>query len=121
VGAPAARPAGRSTAPQPPLLTGFAGLLRERYGARLYLFGSRARGDNRPDSDYDLVAVSDAFGEQPRFGRAPDRRDLWRAAGGRGIALDLHCRTNAEFRQETRDGFGAIGWAHSRGELQPVR
>ena len=25
----------------------------------IYLFGSRARGDNRPDSDYDLLIVTD--------------------------------------------------------------
>jgi predicted nucleotidyltransferase len=34
--------------------------IRRRYGARLrglYLFGSRARGDHRPDSDADLAVV----------------------------------------------------------------
>ena len=30
--------------------------IAERYGVdRMYLFGSRARGDNRPDSDYDFL------------------------------------------------------------------
>ena len=30
-----------------------------RYGVeRMYLFGSRARGDNRPDSDYDFLISS---------------------------------------------------------------
>ena len=30
--------------------------LAARYGVeRVYLFGSRARGDNRPDSDYDFL------------------------------------------------------------------
>lgn len=30
--------------------------IAERHGvARMYLFGSRARGDNRPDSDYDFL------------------------------------------------------------------
>lgn len=36
--------------------------LRERVGPRLRrvsLFGSRARGDDRPDSDYDLLVVVD--------------------------------------------------------------
>lgn len=32
--------------------------LREKI-ERMYLFGSRARGDERPDSDYDLMIVSD--------------------------------------------------------------
>ena len=39
----------------------------------VYLFGSRARGDARPDSDYDLlVIVSD---DAPRV-RAPSRQRL---------------------------------------------
>jgi predicted nucleotidyltransferase len=28
-------------------------------GAQLYLYGSRARGDNRPDSDWDLLVLID--------------------------------------------------------------
>lgn len=33
-----------------------AGPVAERYGVeRVWLFGSRARGDNRPDSDYDFL------------------------------------------------------------------
>jgi hypothetical protein len=110
----------RSTQADSALLSQFARLLRARYGARLYLFGSRSRGDARPDSDFDLVAVADAFGEQPRLGRALDRRDLWRAAGGTGIPLDLHCLTRDEFREETAGGLGAIGSARRRGELRPV-
>jgi uncharacterized protein len=49
-----------------PILSSFRAALTETYGDRLeraVLFGSRARGDARPDSDYD-VAV---------FIRAPDR------------------------------------------------
>jgi len=99
VGARAARRTTRS-ASQPPLLNAFARLLHDRDGARLYLFGSRSRGDARPDGDDDLVAVSDAFADHPRFRRAPGRRDLRRAAGGWGTALDRHCRTKAEFREE---------------------
>ena len=41
------------------------------------LFGSRARGGHRPDSDIDVVVVSS------RFDQATDRRDadlLWRVA-----------------------------------------
>ena len=37
------------------LVVKFARLMRERYGARLYLFGSRARGTARADSDYDII------------------------------------------------------------------
>jgi predicted nucleotidyltransferase len=40
----------------------FARLVRERLGARVrqvVLFGSRARGEGREDSDYDVVVVVD--------------------------------------------------------------
>jgi hypothetical protein len=105
----------------PEVLNRFARALRDRYGARLYLFGSHVRGDHRPDSDFDLIAVADAFADQPQFGRAPDRRDLWRSAGGTGLALDLHCLTRAEFRDEVASGFGAIGSARKHGEMRLMR
>jgi predicted nucleotidyltransferase len=41
-----------------PILTRFAAEVRAAYGERLeriILFGSRARGDHRPDSDYDVA------------------------------------------------------------------
>jgi hypothetical protein len=34
---------------------------------RLYLFGSRARGDARPDSDLDVLVETTSRGESPRF------------------------------------------------------
>ncbi len=52
-------------------LMAFKRLLMDRYGEHLkalYLFGSRARGDHRPDSDADVAVfldvVSDPIGEQ---------------------------------------------------------
>src|SRR6476646_3709700 len=47
-----------------PVLARVATKMRERYGARLqglYLFGSRARGEHRPDSDYDIAVVLDTI------------------------------------------------------------
>ncbi len=41
-----------------PILERFRSVATELYGSRLerlVLFGSRARGDNRPDSDYDIA------------------------------------------------------------------
>jgi predicted nucleotidyltransferase len=41
-------------------LTQFAANVRQHYGSRLkglYLFGSRARGDHRPDSDADVAVI----------------------------------------------------------------
>lgn len=101
------------------LLPAYARLLDARYRATLYLFGSRARGSSRPDSDYDLVAVSDAFATQPLWARAPDRRVLWRRAGGWGVPLDLHCYTEDEFRKEL-SGSGYLAQAKARGELRRI-
>ncbi|HEY3847103.1 MAG TPA: nucleotidyltransferase domain-containing protein [Acetobacteraceae bacterium] len=67
-----------------PVLSRFRAALAETYGYRLeraVLFGSRARGDARPDSDYD-VAV---------FIRGPDRwlDEAIRLAGlGTDILMD---------------------------------
>lgn len=39
-------------------LSRIVGAIAPGYGmVRVYLFGSRARGDNRPDSDYDFFVV----------------------------------------------------------------
>ncbi len=47
----------------------FAEMLRDQFGAELVLlFGSRARGDERRESDYDFIIVS------PRFGQVQARR-----------------------------------------------
>ncbi|MBI5012058.1 MAG: nucleotidyltransferase domain-containing protein, partial [Methylocystis sp.] len=45
-------------APADPILARFRAALARTYGERLeraVLFGSRARGDARPDSDYDVA------------------------------------------------------------------
>ncbi|MBI2864940.1 MAG: nucleotidyltransferase domain-containing protein [Chloroflexi bacterium] len=108
--------AARQKPAQDELIARFARLMRSQYGARLYLFGSRARGTASSDSDYDIIAVSHAFAGQRRLGRAPDRYKLWREAGGWGISLDLHCYSPEEFRAELA-GLGYIGMAKRRGEL----
>ncbi len=60
---------------------------------RIYLFGSVARGDAGPDSDYDLLVVvpDDA---------PPERRDsdlAYRALRGTGIAADVLVCTHSYF------------------------
>jgi len=99
-----------------PVVVRFAELMRDRYGADTYLFGSRIRGGHHVESDYDLVAVAEAFAGIRRIHRALDRFDLWDKAGGRLLSLDLHCYTPEEFAQEL-DSLGYLGEADERGEL----
>lgn len=116
MGADAAAAAARQSAASDERLARFAKLMRQRYGARLYLFGSRARGSAAADSDYDIVAVSPAFAAERRIERARDRYRLWRESGGAKIGLDLHCYTPEEYRAELA-GLGFLGQAKRRGEL----
>lgn len=67
---------------------------------RIYLFGSVARGDNGPDSDYDLLVI--VPDEAP-----PERRDgglAYRALWGVGAAVDAVVCTS--------------GWLHARTHLK---
>jgi predicted nucleotidyltransferase len=57
-----------------PILARFRGAVHEIYGNRLervVLFGSRARGEARPDSDYDVAVflrdMGDRFAEMDRL------------------------------------------------------
>jgi len=59
----------------------------------VYLFGSHARGDARPDSDLDLYVVVDDLGaEEKRTGAARSE-----ARGGYAGALDLVIGTKSAF------------------------
>jgi predicted nucleotidyltransferase len=77
----------------------FALLLADRVGAcRVLLFGSHARGEARPDSDYDLIVISPNFADIEIPRRATGLRQLWYQAGGDG-PMDLMCLTPEEFEQ----------------------
>lgn len=75
-------------------------LVREADPLQIYLFGSRARGDARPDSDMDLLIVEPGPFDETRSRREELGR-LWRALGGIPVSKDLllytpeeveHCR-----------------------------
>jgi predicted nucleotidyltransferase len=77
----------------------FAQRLRLEHGAeRVLLFGSRARGTERFDSDYDLMIVSPIFNAVEPWARGRGLRRLFREEGGVG-GMDLVCLTPAEFDQ----------------------
>ena len=60
---------------------------------RIYLFGSKARGDDGPDSDYDLmVVVPDNAPPERRRSRLAYQR-LW----GTGTAADVLVQTKERF------------------------
>ncbi len=64
---------------------------------RVYLFGSRARGDNRPDSDYDFcILTPDDYGLFEVGGFYADLRDAL------GTEIDVECEEalRDDFRKE---------------------
>ena len=69
---------------------------------RVILFGSRARGDARPDSDVDLIVI-----EAEPFGPDRDRFDeinrLMRAVGDLGVAKDVlvYSRDEVEYWRDS--------------------
>ena len=87
-----------------------ARLRRELDPEVVILFGSRARGDHRADSDYDLLVVSDRFQSVPWVQRASRITLLW------DLPLDVEpiCLTPAEYRRR-RDEISIIGEAVREG------
>ncbi|OGS49661.1 MAG: hypothetical protein A3K65_06840 [Euryarchaeota archaeon RBG_16_68_12] len=85
-------------------------LQRELHPQVVLLFGSRARGDHRPDSDYDLLVVSNRFRRVPWVQRAALVTVLW------DLPLDVEpiCLTPAEYRRR-RNEISIIGEAVREG------
>lgn len=74
------------------------GTVAARHGMiRVYLFGSRARGDNRPDSDYDFcILTPDDYSLFDVGGFYADLRDAL------GTEIDVECEESLgdDFRKE---------------------
>ncbi|MBQ8180067.1 MAG: nucleotidyltransferase domain-containing protein [Candidatus Methanomethylophilaceae archaeon] len=82
--------------------------IAESYGMRqVYLFGSRARGDNREDSDYDFcVVTSDDCDLFELGGFFAELRDAL------GVEIDLVCQESLRddfSREVARDGMLLYG------------
>jgi hypothetical protein len=63
---------------------------------RIYLFGSAARGDAGPDSDYDLMVIlPDEAPQHLRRGHPG-----YRALRGTGVAADVHVWPQGDFNRQ---------------------
>jgi uncharacterized protein len=77
---------------------------------RIVLFGSRARGDAKDDSDYDIFVEVDV--DRPELPRV--RRELWMLlGGGKGWTLDLKVQQRGAIERR-RDDPGTIEWDVAR-------
>lgn len=79
--------------------------------SRVILFGSRARGDSRPDSDYDLV-VELAF-ERTEYDETYGRVSTALSGAKNGAATDLLIRAPGEIERK-RDDPGYMDWEIAR-------
>ncbi len=71
-------------------------LVRALQPERVYLFGSQARGEATPDSDYDILVVI-SHSDQPRYVRA---QTAYRALVGIGVPVEVLVLTHEEFDRE---------------------
>ena len=70
---------------------------------KIYLFGSRARGDHKPESDYDLVLVIESSNVDMHARNIKAGEILW----GVKAAVDVFVYTRAEF-DKMKDQFSSI-------------
>ncbi|MBI5036109.1 nucleotidyltransferase domain-containing protein [Candidatus Micrarchaeota archaeon] len=61
--------------------------------ARIYLFGSQARGNANENSDFDLIIISEKFQKIPFVDRGGN---IWRKTSA-ALPADLLCYTPEEF------------------------
>jgi predicted nucleotidyltransferase len=74
-------------------------LVEGLYPRAIILFGSRAHGTNRTDSDYDLLVVSE---------RLLDYDEVYRPVAGRGLRCDVVPCTVDAWRQARLDAGGVL-------------
>jgi hypothetical protein len=75
---------------------------------RIILFGSRARGTNRTESDYDLLVVSDQL---------RDHDEVYRPVAGRGLHCDVVPCTVETWSQANENAGGVLRAALDDGVL----
>ena len=78
-------------------------LVQEFSPTRVYLFGSRSKGKERPDRDYDLLLVVESF-DRAHLERMDQARDVLQ---GINAGADVFVYTREEF-DEWKDEFSSI-------------
>ena len=95
-------------------------IVREVGPERIYLFGSRARGEARQDSDVDLlIVVREPFG--PEHSRFQEINRVYRALSSFRIPNDVLLYSSDEFAKWSRSLNHVIGRCSREGKLLSAR
>ncbi len=70
---------------------------------KIILFGSRARGDNFKNSDFDFIIVSEKFKEIPFMERSSLVYDCW----DENVDIEAICYTSEEYKKKSSE-YGII-------------
>lgn len=82
----------------------------------IILFGSRARGDSRPDSDVDLLVVeTEPF--SPQRSRRKEAARLYMALRNLGVSKDILLYSREEFEHWKNSLNHVVGRAHREGRV----
>lgn len=82
----------------------------------IILFGSRARGDARPDSDVDLLIVeTEPF--SPQRSRRKEAARLYMALRGMAVSKDILLYSRDEFERWKNSLNHVVGRAHREGRV----
>ena len=91
-------------------------IVREVSPETIILFGSRARGDARPDSDVDLLVVeTEPF--SPQRSRRKEAARLYIALRGLAISKDILLYSRDEFERWKNSLNHVVGRAHREGRV----
>lgn len=82
----------------------------------IILFGSRARGDARPDSDVDLLVV-EAEPFSPQRSRRKEATRLYMALRSLGVSKDILLYSREEFEHWKNSLNHVVGRAHREGRV----
>ena len=95
-------------------------IVREVAPERIYLFGSRARGEARQDSDVDLlIVVSEPFG--PEHSRFQEINRVYRALSSFRIPNDVLLYSSDEFAKWSQSLNHVVGRCSRDGKLLYAR